>query len=361
MNKNKVELSDLIKVESSNIHMVGFNENTTYVEFKNGTIYSYPETTQKEFEDLVSSKSVGKHFHATYKLKNNYTNHGNSIELAKMDNVNNTVKEKEKLEAALKAGKSPIPSESTMGWMPKIEDQMAMANQYLSDRAKLALKKINRQSISFDNNFNVYPCVFFAIRTKLSNIEHAVQKISNILNELAKQDLIYSTLIPVSSVALARLPMQIQTFIVLAYVHAPADRIEEINNKYKNNIVPEGAMPEFNEDLSIELQDGEFLNVFKISHALGELTDPQELLENYIQTCLKILPSGTEVREVVKCTDNDLSIPYEIKFYNPKMKRVNNFNILYRRVCEMVDGKIEQFTVMTGIEYFDKDGGRLFV
>jgi hypothetical protein len=68
----KIEISEFVKVESSNINMVGFEKDTTYVQFKNGSIYSYPETSQEEFERLSQAKSVGKYFALTYRNKENY-------------------------------------------------------------------------------------------------------------------------------------------------------------------------------------------------------------------------------------------------------------------------------------------------
>lgn len=72
MNKQTLEISDLVKVESSNIDMVGYNGDTTYVQFKNGSVYSYPKTDRKEFEALAKAESVGSHFAKTYRGKQDY-------------------------------------------------------------------------------------------------------------------------------------------------------------------------------------------------------------------------------------------------------------------------------------------------
>src|SRR5690606_32277819 len=80
--KNTLEISDLVKVESSNIDMVGFNEDTTYVKFKNGSIYSYPKTGREEFEHLKEASSVGSYFSKTFKLKSNFSKLEN-VELKK--------------------------------------------------------------------------------------------------------------------------------------------------------------------------------------------------------------------------------------------------------------------------------------
>jgi hypothetical protein len=81
----KLEISDLVKVESSNIDMVGFNEDTTYVQFKNGTIYSYPETGKVEFDMLVNAKSVGSQFARSYRSKENFSKLEKDVELVAME------------------------------------------------------------------------------------------------------------------------------------------------------------------------------------------------------------------------------------------------------------------------------------
>lgn len=72
MEKKTVELEHLVKVESSNIDMVGFKDDETYVMFKNGGIYKYSDTDINEFQDLATAKSVGGHFAKSYRLKPDY-------------------------------------------------------------------------------------------------------------------------------------------------------------------------------------------------------------------------------------------------------------------------------------------------
>lgn len=79
MNKQTLEITDLVKVESSNIDMVGYSGDTTYVQFKNGSIYSYPKTSREEFEELAQADSVGSHFSRTYRGKQDYAKLENAV------------------------------------------------------------------------------------------------------------------------------------------------------------------------------------------------------------------------------------------------------------------------------------------
>lgn len=62
MTKNSIERQS---VKSSNIKSCGYNpqDKTLAVEFSDGTVYHYADVGQTEFDDLVSAKSVGSHFH----------------------------------------------------------------------------------------------------------------------------------------------------------------------------------------------------------------------------------------------------------------------------------------------------------
>lgn len=70
---NEIEVTELEKVESSNINLVAFDGKSTFVEFKNGTLYSYEGTSKKDFEALRDAESVGRYLNAKIKGKFNYT------------------------------------------------------------------------------------------------------------------------------------------------------------------------------------------------------------------------------------------------------------------------------------------------
>lgn len=62
-----LEISDLRKVESSNIHSVGFDGGKIYVKFNNGGLYAYSGATVNDYEEFSKAESVGKHFHSHIK------------------------------------------------------------------------------------------------------------------------------------------------------------------------------------------------------------------------------------------------------------------------------------------------------
>lgn len=70
---NKVKVSDLRKVESSNLDLIAFDGDKTFIKFKNGKLYEYPNTTKEEFTALAKADSVGKHFFKSYKHKTEFT------------------------------------------------------------------------------------------------------------------------------------------------------------------------------------------------------------------------------------------------------------------------------------------------
>lgn len=50
---------NLRPVSSSRISNVGWEDNTLYVQFKNGVIYAYFNVSQSEYSDFINSASLG--------------------------------------------------------------------------------------------------------------------------------------------------------------------------------------------------------------------------------------------------------------------------------------------------------------
>ena len=70
---NTIKIKTLKKVKSSNIELIGFNEGVTFIKFKNGSLYEYPNTTVEEFTALSEADSVGKEFFKSFKKKEEFT------------------------------------------------------------------------------------------------------------------------------------------------------------------------------------------------------------------------------------------------------------------------------------------------
>ena len=50
---------ELISVSSSRINKVGWEDNTLYVQFKNGVVYAYFNVSLSEYQTFKSSSSLG--------------------------------------------------------------------------------------------------------------------------------------------------------------------------------------------------------------------------------------------------------------------------------------------------------------
>lgn len=93
-----VEVTDLKKVESSNIETVAFDGKNAFVQFKNGSLYSYADVGKGEYEALRDAKSVGKHLNTRIKGTFDFSKVENGvlkkinikkpIEITLLDNVN---------------------------------------------------------------------------------------------------------------------------------------------------------------------------------------------------------------------------------------------------------------------------------
>ena len=58
---------DLIKVASSNVSMIGYEDGIIEVHFHNGYVYRYPNCTEHIFQDFLQAPSKGKFVHARLK------------------------------------------------------------------------------------------------------------------------------------------------------------------------------------------------------------------------------------------------------------------------------------------------------
>lgn len=61
------------EVQSSNIASVGYDSHTGVmeVEFRTGKVYTYPNVSAQEFQDLLSAPSIGSHFHKHFRSRHN--------------------------------------------------------------------------------------------------------------------------------------------------------------------------------------------------------------------------------------------------------------------------------------------------
>ena len=237
-------------------------------------------------------------------------------------------------------------------------DLSAISDKYLSKNAKKSLSKKSRNTTVVEET-GTYSCVFFAKRVKKGNEEMAVKHLANIANELDKYGQIHSCLSNILSIELAKIPFQPLASIVICYILVPDSEKDIIEKKFEDSVIEEGKNPKDLGDLTTTLEDGEFLAEIRIS-CLQNVTYTKDLPQREIDSYLAMLPKGTVVRETVTCAITSLSIPYEVKFYNPLLTEVKRVKLLKQRAVTMVGDKVEQFNVIVGMEYFDKDNEKLY-
>ena len=50
---------NMIPVSSSRMDRVGYENNTMYIEFKDGSVYAYENVSEYEYQDFINSPSLG--------------------------------------------------------------------------------------------------------------------------------------------------------------------------------------------------------------------------------------------------------------------------------------------------------------
>ena len=251
---------------------------------------------------------------------------------------------------ALEAG---LADSSTISKSPiAVEDLSNLAEKYLTRSAKYDLQNKSCYLVRKEDDGTFYRCIYFAVQVREDNVEGGIQMIAPAINKLSEDGLIHSTLAGVSSVKLAKMPLKDLAIAVFCYVLVPDSKYDEIKQKYKDICVEEGGVPSEGESFEPKLETGEFLAQIRLSAVFcQEYSSTSERLDKEIQNYLKVLPEGTIVRNVTECAITDLSIPFEVKFYNPLMSEFKRVELTYIRTCARIGEHIETFNLLLGIGY----------
>ena len=67
LNLIKIDIMKMIRVNSSNIHSVGYSESVLVVQFLNNTVYEHYRVPERLFTSLVRSSSKGVYYNSNIK------------------------------------------------------------------------------------------------------------------------------------------------------------------------------------------------------------------------------------------------------------------------------------------------------
>jgi hypothetical protein len=233
-----------------------------------------------------------------------------------------------------------------------------LAKKYLSkETLEATSKKATSQVICYDDG-RKFISTYLGVIVKNENIEKGVAEISRALNDLASKGYIHSCLIQMSSVEMAKIPKQHDCSAVLSYVLTPVEKDDEIKliaDKFL--ITPQGLTSDHFDNLNINLPEGQFFVEVQISLASSLINkkNTEETVKEKIDEYLSILPKGTQIISVKKCAIISLALDYEVVLYHPLMKSFREVKLTYERHAEVIDDKIEQFSLLRSVEYIKRD------
>lgn len=264
------------------------------------------------------------------------------------------------LNEALEASKS---SPSTYGAALQVNDLSEIAKKYLSPNAQYdQAQKATTLSVKHDDG-TYYTAIYFATRVRTGDEETAVQYLARVLNDLSQKGLVHSTLAPLSSLQLAIIS-EVPQSVVFSFVLVPHESHADIKAMYPKFSIEEGGCGEALYDLSTPKGEGEFTANIRISHTLGLSNHngktSQDYFQQELQEYLAVLPKGTRVRKITQLAVMDLSVQFEVKFYNALLQRVKRVELSHVREIARIGDSIEQFNLLVGIRYFDKDDKELY-
>lgn len=117
--------------------------------------------------------------------------------------------------------------------------------------------------------------------------------------------------------------------------------------------------------VDVFLPEGQFFADIYLSYtALVTLNGNAEhtveiLLLEKIDKYLSVLSKGTGVVSQTRLPNDQLSLCYRVIFNNPLLKQFKEVKLNEVLMAEIVNDKIEQFTLLTGIDYIRHDGTSL--
>lgn len=266
-------------------------------------------------------------------------------------------KELDDLHRALEAGNK---AQETKSNHIQVEDLSNIADKYLSASARYDMNTKAYQLIAHDIDGRVYEAMYLATRVISGDEERAVQYLARVLNDLSRRGLIYRTLAPVSSIDLA-MSSSVKTSAVFCFVLIPKESHDQVRSMYPEFVMQEGDIGRELYNLSPILSPGEFLTTISIH--CSPLNPPQDVRSRFqeeLEQYIAILPKGTRVRRITQLAITDLSVRFEVKFYNELLQDVKRVEMEYKRAVARVGDSLKQFNVVVGITYVAADGTFLY-
>lgn len=255
------------------------------------------------------------------------------------------------LEKCLESNKNSL----IQGLAINVTEESETANKYLSSKAQAVLQNKSK-TLSHKDVTGSYVCIYLGLRVDSTRLQEGIKVICERLNALVDKDLVHSCLTPVSTLPLAHLPLEVPTCCVLAYVLVPEDKRKEAE-ELAEYVIDDYAMPMTLGSVEAKTSEDEFFSVIKISNfpLLSEDETTKKTLDDQIQQIINILPKGTQVVDITQCSVVDLSFTYQVRFRNPLMANYKEVRLKHIREFARVGYKIEQFQLLTEVEYVRKD------
>lgn len=226
---------------------------------------------------------------------------------------------------------------------------MDKAKTYLSEESLAVLANQCKSNFVVKNGIH-YKVLGLTRIVRKENIEKAIEEIAKSVNSFTEQGCVLGALAPISQLELGRSYMLDVAVAIYIFLLVSAEKREEIEKmteeeRQKLFICEEGFMPK-DYDITLKTEPGEFFALIRQSHNMS-----RDFFQEQLDQYLKVLPKGTEVLSVRDLPISGLSLDREVRFFNPLMKQFKEVELEYVRMVEEVEGKIENYSLLTGVRY----------
>jgi hypothetical protein len=289
--------------------------------------------------------------------------------MSKQEEVSDNIMESlEALQEALKVAEYNIPENLTAKAF-EISKHKILTDELLSNAAKTQMAILSKTLIMYNDNKDIVgTAIYLVTKTRSDNKRAGIERIAKELNKLAEEGLIAATLTDtISSLELARGPMEAKTSVVFAYPLIKPSGIKrakelcELNtDDVANNIIPTGDLQPDPEPNGTVMAVARIMPHYEMVHGIKKTVD--ELVQEEADRIRAVLPRGTVYLGATRCDIFGIAVPFELRFKHPLLEGVKEVRLNHIRVAARnEDENVVQGNLLLSVDYMQHDGTNKYV
>lgn len=229
-------------------------------------------------------------------------------------------------------------------------------SEHLSAEARSLMANVAQATTAVLNGRH-YKVLNLMFLERTENADIAVSKLADVINNLVEDDLILSTLTPLSFAKLSSIAKTHDGIVAYCNVLVPIDLMAEAQ-RISEGYYHDEAQALNTDTLMKHLPRGQFYCNFHISYVSQSVNgfSLEKVCEEEVSNILRLLPKGTTSVSLRECGITGLSVPYEAIFHNELLSDIKEVEIYYTCRFVEIDGRYKNVRLPIEIRYLARDG-----